>query len=154
MSVSKSVQQKFSIFTVLDSPPYLRLKSGVAEAYAAGIFKATESQSLPLQKYIKAIPDLAFYINVINDILSFHKEEIAGETYNLIHLRTRSLSSSGVPGTGPNGEWTPYDTLRLLCDEVIEATHRIDGLLRLDECEREKCGARGSRVMSTRWISR
>ncbi|KAF7328107.1 Terpenoid synthase [Mycena sanguinolenta] len=124
----------------LKFPHYLRSKTGIAEAYAAGIFKATESQYLPLQKYIKALPDLTFYIEAFNDILSFHKEEIAGETYNLIHLRTRSISSSGVPGTGANGEWTPYDTLRLLCDEVIEAAHRIDGLLRLDECERKLRG--------------
>ncbi|KAJ6503883.1 isoprenoid synthase domain-containing protein [Mycena sanguinolenta] len=121
-------------------PHYLRLKTGVAEAYVAGIFKTTNSQYLPLQKYVKALPDLAFYINVMNDVLSFYKEEIVGETYNFVHLRTRSISSSGVPGTGPNGEWTPYDTLRLLCDELREATHRIDGLLRLDECERKLRG--------------
>ncbi|KAK6992657.1 terpenoid synthase [Favolaschia claudopus] len=125
-------------------PHYLRSKSGIAEAYAAGVFKADKEQYLPLTKYIKVIPDLTFYIEVINDVLSFYKEEIAGETYNLIHLRTRSISSSGKRlGTGVDGTWTPYDTLRMLCDELGEATRRIDGLLRLEECERKLRGELG-----------
>ncbi|KAF8149198.1 hypothetical protein K438DRAFT_1625174, partial [Mycena galopus ATCC 62051] len=125
------------------SPHYLRSKTGAAEAYAAGVFKATKEQCLPVTRYMKAIPDLAFYVEVVNDVMSFHKEEIAGETYNLIHLRTRSLTSSGVRSNGVDGEWTCYDTLRLLCDEIREATHRIDGLLRLDECERKLRGESG-----------
>ncbi|KAF7349454.1 Terpenoid synthase [Mycena sanguinolenta] len=124
----------------LKFPHYLRSKSGIAEAYAAGIFKANKNQYLPLTKFIKVLPDLTFYIEVINDVLSFYKEELAGETYNLIHLRTRSISSSRVHSKGVDGEWTPYDTLQLLCDEIREATYRIDGLLRLDECERKMRG--------------
>jgi hypothetical protein len=77
----------------------------------------------------------------MNDVLSFHKEEIDGETYNLIHLRTRSLSLSGFHGLGANEEWTCYDTLRLLCDEIREATYRIDGMLRLEECEKKLQGS-------------
>ncbi|KAJ6570879.1 isoprenoid synthase domain-containing protein [Mycena vulgaris] len=127
----------------LKFPHYLRSKSGIAEAYAAGIFKATRGQSPPLMKYIKVLPDLTFFIEVINDILSFHKEELAGETYNLIHLRTRALSSAGAEGNGIAGEWTPHDTLCLLCDEIREAVRRIDGLLRLEECERKTGGATG-----------
>lgn len=80
---------------------------------------------------------------VMNDLLSFYKEEIDGETYNLIHLRTRSLSASGVHGSGMNAEWTCYDTLRLLCDEIRQATRSIDGLLRLEECERKLQGDPG-----------
>jgi hypothetical protein len=127
----------------LKFPHYLRSKSGIAEAYAAGVFKATKEQSLPLTRYVKVIPDLTFYIEVINDVMSFYKEEIDGETYNLIGLRTRSLVSSRVRGSGEEGEWTAYDTLRLLCDEIREATYRIDGLLRLDECERKLRGEAG-----------
>ncbi|KAJ6571451.1 terpenoid synthase [Mycena capillaripes] len=130
----------------IDSPHYLRSKSGIAEAYAAAIFKATKDQYLPLTKFIKVLPDLTFYIEVINDLLSFHKEEIDGETYNLIHLRTRSLALSGVRGNGSAGEWTSNDTFGLLCDEIREATRRIDGLLRLDECERKARGEAGVSV--------
>ncbi|KAJ7131825.1 isoprenoid synthase domain-containing protein [Mycena crocata] len=132
------------IFTAeCDSPHYLRSKSGIAEAYVAGIFKATRDQSCAVAKYIRAVPDLTFFIEVMNDLLSFHKEELAGETHNLIHLRTRALSSSGAARSGHEGEWTPYDTFSLLCDEVREATLRIDGLLRLEECERKVCGVTG-----------
>ncbi|KAJ7881253.1 isoprenoid synthase domain-containing protein [Mycena leptocephala] len=127
----------------LKFPHYLRSKSGIAEAYAACIFKTTKEQCLPLTRYIRVLPDLTFYIEVMNDLLSFYKEEIDGETYNLIHLRTRSLSSSGVRGSGTTGDWTSYDTLQLLCDEIREATHRIDGLLRLEECEKKMRGEAG-----------
>ncbi|KAJ7624323.1 terpenoid synthase [Mycena polygramma] len=124
-------------------PHYLRSKSGIAEAYAAAIFKANKEQHFPLTKYIKVLPDLTFYIEVMNDLLSFHKEEIAGETYNLIHLRTRALACSGARGTGLLGGWTCTDTVRLLCDEMREATRRIDGLLRLEDCERKMLGEPG-----------
>jgi hypothetical protein len=144
------------------SPHWLRSKSGIAEAYAAGIFKASKEQNFPLNKFIRVLPDLTFFIvsfhqvsvrcrvksnplpqEVINDLLSFHKEELAGETYNLIHLRTRALSASGARGSGLSGEWTVNDTVELLCDEIREATHRIDGLLRLDDCEKKLRGEPG-----------
>ena len=76
----------------------------------------------------------------MNDILSFYKEELAGETHNFIHIRTRSLASAGKRGSGPAGEWTAHDTLRLLCQELLEATRRVDGVLRLEECERKMRG--------------
>ncbi|KAJ7150707.1 isoprenoid synthase domain-containing protein [Mycena filopes] len=121
-------------------PDYLRYKSAIGEAYAAWMFKATKEQKLPMIKYIQVLPDATFFVEAVNDILSFYKEELAGETHNLIHLRTRSLSSSGARGSGADGEWTPHDTLMLLCDEVKAATFRIDRVLRLDECERKMRG--------------
>ncbi|KAJ7729390.1 isoprenoid synthase domain-containing protein [Mycena maculata] len=124
----------------LKFPHYLRSKNGLGEAYAAGIFQTTDGQNLPVKKYIRAVPDMSFFFEAMNDLLSFHKEELAGETYNLIHLRTRALSSSGVHGSGISGEWTLYDTFGLLCDELVEATRRIDGLLRVEECERKARG--------------
>ncbi|KAK7046466.1 terpenoid synthase [Favolaschia claudopus] len=133
-----SLASKLRVFGWL--PHYLRYKSAVSEAYAACIFKANKEQNLPLTKYMKAIPDIVFFIEVANDILSFLKEELAAEKYNLIHLRTRSIAASGsmcMSGSGPGGTWTPYDTLRLLCDELRDATRRVDGLLRLEECERK-----------------
>ncbi|KAJ7604417.1 isoprenoid synthase domain-containing protein [Mycena polygramma] len=121
-------------------PRYLRVKSGTSEFYVAGIFKANKEQHLPFSKFIQAVPDAVFTIDVMNDILSFHKEELAGETYNFIYLRTRALSSAGKQGSGPAGEWTTDDTLHLLCEEVLEATRRVDGVLRLEECERKTRG--------------
>ncbi|KAJ6476899.1 isoprenoid synthase domain-containing protein [Mycena sanguinolenta] len=121
-------------------PHYMRSKSGIAEAYVAGTFKATKEQYIPLTRYIKAVPDFSFYIEGINDLLSFYKESMDGETYNFIQLRTRSLAATGVRGSGPSGEWVCHDTVRLLCDEIAAATKRIDQLLRLDECERKMRG--------------
>jgi hypothetical protein len=48
--------------------------------------------------------------DAMNDVLSFHNEKLAGETYNFIHLLTRPLSSSGAHGSGVNGQWMCYDT--------------------------------------------
>ncbi|KAK6988662.1 terpenoid synthase [Favolaschia claudopus] len=121
-------------------PHYMRGKSGIAEAYAALIFKATKAQDLPLIRYVRALPDLLFFLEVNNDVLSFYKEELAGETYNLIHLRTQSLVSVGAKGTGINGQWTLQDTVRLLCDELRDSVLRIDGLFRLEQCERSMRG--------------
>jgi hypothetical protein len=57
---------------VPDSPHYLRSKSGIAEAYAAGMFKATKAQHLPLTRYIKVLPDLTFYIVSLTPNVSGH----------------------------------------------------------------------------------
>lgn len=70
---------------------------------------------------------------MINDLLSFHKEQLAGETVNMISLQHQSWR--GGKGTGPLGEWTMVDTYGRLCDQVRDATLRIDKLLRLEECE-------------------
>jgi hypothetical protein len=66
----------------------------------------------------------------MNDVLSFHKEELAGEKYNLVHLWTQSLRSVNAgKGSGTNGEWTIIDTIQLSCREVREAIWRVDSLL-------------------------
>ncbi|KAJ7191430.1 isoprenoid synthase domain-containing protein [Mycena pura] len=123
-----------------DFPRYLRIRTGASESCVAWIFKAAKEQHLPVDRFFKAVPDAVFFIDVMNDILSFHKEELAGETHNFIHTRTRSLSAAGNRGSGAAGEWTPDDTVRLLCQELLEATRRIDGVLRLEECERKMRG--------------
>lgn len=41
---------------------YLRDKSGFGEAFAAAIFKASKNQKLPLSRFVKAFPDLIYYI--------------------------------------------------------------------------------------------
>jgi len=72
----------------------------------------------------------------VNDLLSFHKEELAGETSNLVHLKTQAFRSiPSFKGSGPSGEWTVSDTIHLLCDEVKDATLRIDRLLHVEENE-------------------
>ncbi|KAJ7609440.1 hypothetical protein FB45DRAFT_876539 [Roridomyces roridus] len=125
-------------------PQYLRSKSGVPDAYAAVAFTSNTNQPYPLEKYVRAFPDFGFYILGIeivsqfamNDVTSFHKEELVDEKHTLIRLRARSLFFTGARGTGPDGKWTPFDTLVMLCDELRAATHRVDKILRVDDCEK------------------
>jgi hypothetical protein len=54
---------KFSSFYfTLISPYYLRQKTALGEPYAAAIFKANRGQELPLTRYIKAMPDISFFV--------------------------------------------------------------------------------------------
>ncbi|TFK47415.1 terpenoid synthase [Heliocybe sulcata] len=112
-------------------PYFLRQKTAIGEAYAAAIFKAHRTQELPLTRYITAVPDINFTIEIMNDLLSFHKEEMEGETINLIQLLTQSIrSDASVTGSS---EWNSNDTFDLLCSHVKDAHARIDTLLRSDE---------------------
>lgn len=75
--------------------------------------------------------------------MSFYKEQLAGETINMISLQHRSWSvvrGEDGSGTGPTGEWTLMDTFGCLCDEMRDATLRVDKQLRLDICERIERG--------------
>ncbi|KZT25526.1 terpenoid synthase [Neolentinus lepideus HHB14362 ss-1] len=113
------------------SPYFLRQKTAIGEAYAAAIFKAYRTQELPLTRYIKAIPDANFTIEIMNDLLSFHKEELEGEKINLIQLLTQSIRSDR--STTGGSEWDSNDTFNLLCNQVRDAFERVDSLLRLHE---------------------
>ncbi|KAF8805010.1 terpenoid synthase [Phlegmacium glaucopus] len=66
-------------------PYYLRKKTGAAAAYAFMIFPRDSNPDISV--YIQAMGDLCLFINLTNDILSFHKEYLARETNNYIHNR-------------------------------------------------------------------
>ncbi|KAJ7325956.1 hypothetical protein DFH08DRAFT_817036 [Mycena albidolilacea] len=97
----------------LEFPHYLHLKNGVAEAYAAGIFKATKDQIFPLRRYIKVLPDVTFFIHIGNE---------AAEMLGSGRTMTRS---------------------NFFCEELRQAIRRIGGSLRLEECERSMRGDPG-----------
>ncbi|EPQ51648.1 hypothetical protein GLOTRDRAFT_96364 [Gloeophyllum trabeum ATCC 11539] len=119
-------------------PHFLRQKTAIAESYAAAIFKANRAQELPLTRYIKAIPDIAFTIEIMNDLLSFHKEEMEGEEFNLVQLLTQSIRrQQTLLGTT---DWDVNDTIDLLCDQVKESFHRVDVLLRLADFDNSVAG--------------
>ncbi|PBK60076.1 terpenoid synthase [Armillaria solidipes] len=61
---------------------YLRGMSGIPEAFAMFIFP----RKLPYHVYVQALPSICQHINFTNDVLSFYKEEYAGETGNFISL--------------------------------------------------------------------
>ncbi|KAI0411818.1 isoprenoid synthase domain-containing protein [Xylaria grammica] len=66
-------------------PYYLRDKDGASEAYAWMTFPKALYPDISL--YMEAIPDMNKYLSFTNDILSFYKEEMAGERDNYMHSR-------------------------------------------------------------------
>ncbi|KAF8887823.1 isoprenoid synthase domain-containing protein [Infundibulicybe gibba] len=63
-------------------PGYLRYITGNSRPYALFFFP----RDIPLEAYVQIIPDIINYSNDVNDIFSFYKEELAGETNNQICL--------------------------------------------------------------------
>ncbi|TFK38295.1 isoprenoid synthase domain-containing protein [Crucibulum laeve] len=59
---------------------FSRVMSGASEVYALFAFPT----DIPLQGYIQALHDMTMFINNGNDILSFYKEDLAGENVNRI----------------------------------------------------------------------
>ncbi|KAF4449577.1 longiborneol synthase [Fusarium austroafricanum] len=64
---------------------FMRDKDGVGEAYAWFTFPKTMCPDISC--FMEMIPDLSAWIGLTNDILSFYKEEKAGETHNYIHTK-------------------------------------------------------------------
>ncbi|KAK8058120.1 hypothetical protein PG994_008568 [Apiospora phragmitis] len=61
---------------------YVREKDGGGDAVA--YFTFPKAMYPNQEEYLECIPDLARYINLANDVLSFYKEERAGENDNFI----------------------------------------------------------------------
>ncbi|KAK0442302.1 uncharacterized protein EV420DRAFT_1727569 [Desarmillaria tabescens] len=59
---------------------YLRQLSGFGEDAAIFVFP----RELPYKWYIQALPSIHDFINFGNDVLSFYKEECAGETHTVL----------------------------------------------------------------------
>ncbi|KAJ6459594.1 isoprenoid synthase domain-containing protein [Mycena sanguinolenta] len=66
-------------------PKYLRAMSGVGPGYSCAIFPKQTHHDI--SAYIQILPDIGDYFCLANDVLSFYKEELAGETTNQVHLR-------------------------------------------------------------------
>ncbi|KAH6639941.1 isoprenoid synthase domain-containing protein [Truncatella angustata] len=92
-------------------PFYIRDKVGVAEAFAYLSFPRDCCPDISC--YIEAISDMNTYLNLTNDILSFYKEEKAGEKHNYIHNRA-FYERRNV-----------YAVLQDIIEENLEAHHRI-----------------------------
>ncbi|OAX32084.1 terpenoid synthase [Rhizopogon vinicolor AM-OR11-026] len=90
-------------------PEYWRTLSGLPNAIAFLLFPSM----LPVQEYIQSMPDLAIIADHMNDILSFYKEEISGDTANYISLRAASRAI------------TKLDALREVIDQTVQAHHNI-----------------------------
>ncbi|KAG6812295.1 hypothetical protein H0H93_013891, partial [Arthromyces matolae] len=98
-------------------PDYLREKTGTSSAYAFFIFPRNDLEYC-VTDFIQVIGDIKIYINHVNDLLSFYKEELAGETDNYIHIRAYIQGKSA------------YDTLADVARESVAAYSRVSGILR------------------------
>ncbi|KAG2137297.1 isoprenoid synthase domain-containing protein [Suillus cothurnatus] len=95
-------------------PEYSRLLSGFPDAFGFNIFPST----FPLREYVQCMPDLAIVLNHTNDILSYYKEEIEGDSANYISLMAASRAL------------TKQDALRELIEKTVQAHHNILEFLR------------------------
>ncbi|KAJ8515776.1 hypothetical protein ONZ45_g6826 [Pleurotus djamor] len=73
-------------------PEFVRGLSGIAFSYAIFIFP----RAVPMDAFMQAIPSMSHYINHTNDVLSFYKEEIAGEASNYISILANNQKISKV----------------------------------------------------------
>ncbi|KAK7943893.1 terpenoid synthase [Apiospora aurea] len=96
-------------------PYYFRHMSGITEAYA--IFTYPSGQYPDLSQFLEAIPDIALFININNDVLSFYKEEIADESTNYIHNRARRERKD------------PLAVVREVQQEVVDCVGRVNCIL-------------------------
>ncbi|KAJ7660446.1 isoprenoid synthase domain-containing protein [Mycena rosella] len=68
-------------------PRYLRTKSGMASGFSCAAFPHVAHPDITT--YIQALPEIEEYLCLVNDILSFYKEDLAGETMNYVSVRAK-----------------------------------------------------------------
>ncbi|KAF4601352.1 terpene cyclase [Pleurotus pulmonarius] len=95
-------------------PQFLRGLSGISCAYCLFIFP----KDVHLNTYIQAMPSMMDYINHMNDVLSFYKEEVNGEDNNYISILSKHR---GVPKT---------ETLEQLANLVASSYEAASNILR------------------------
>ncbi|OAX39479.1 terpenoid synthase [Rhizopogon vinicolor AM-OR11-026] len=88
---------------------YSRLISSYASAYALFIFPST----VPHRDFIQSMPDLIFIVCTVNDILSFYKEECAGDAANYVSLVAAS------------GGLTKQNALHVVIEKTMQAHDNI-----------------------------
>lgn len=97
-------------------PEYLRIKTGVAEAYAFLLFpEDLYPEEKLLHAYLPAIPYIMKYFNYVNDLLSFYKE--ADENANYISNYAVAYNI------------TPFESFEILCERIIDIFHIINTIL-------------------------
>ncbi|KAJ6616718.1 hypothetical protein B0H10DRAFT_1798904 [Mycena sp. CBHHK59/15] len=69
-------------------PKYLRAKSGMAPGFSATAFPKSVHPNI--STYVQALPDIDEYLCLVNDILSFFKEDLDGETMTYVSIRSRT----------------------------------------------------------------
>jgi hypothetical protein len=111
-------------------PTWLREKSGICEAFAITSFCAPGGIDLPIRLWVAALPEMRVFINHVNDILSFSKELLEGDSASYIAVVTKEHRAIGMPGTAQDGGWCLRDTFSEVYTKVLSAASRINRLLR------------------------
>ncbi|KAJ7618766.1 isoprenoid synthase domain-containing protein [Roridomyces roridus] len=101
--------------TAASWPWYLRTKTSMAAGLASGIFPMAAHPDL--RTYIHALPDMDKYLCLVNDILSFYKEDLAGESVNYVSWRAKVEDKA------------PRRVLVEMVEEVGDLHRRIEGTL-------------------------
>ncbi|ETS01845.1 terpenoid synthase [Trichoderma reesei RUT C-30] len=97
-------------------PDFYRDMSGMNVAYA--VFCYPKAQYPDASAYLEAIPDMARFIDISNDVLSFYKEEVGGDTRNYLHNRA---NATGKP---------IMEVLHEVNKETIDAAKRVEQILK------------------------
>ncbi|KAI0343535.1 terpenoid synthase [Trametopsis cervina] len=95
---------------------YKRLRNALGGAY--GFFVWDKFSFPDVSVHIQVIPETMIFLNYANDILSFYKEELAGERDNYIHDRSR-ITKEGVPAV-----------LKHVVQEVVASVDRAREILK------------------------
>jgi len=111
-------------------PAWLRERSAVAETFAISSFRAPGGVDVPTYLWVTAIPELRNVILSINDLLSFAKELLAGDTTSSLAVITKERRLIGMPGTAPDGGWCLRDSFDEVYGKAVVPAARINRLLR------------------------
>ncbi|KAK6720728.1 Longiborneol synthase clm1 [Fusarium graminearum] len=94
---------------------YIRERDGVGEAYSWFTFPKRQFPNLDIP--IEAIEDMTRFIAYLNDVLSFYKESLAGETHNYIN---HTAAYEGVDSDA---------ALHKTAQDTIDCARRIESVL-------------------------
>ncbi|KAI0667869.1 terpenoid synthase [Trametes maxima] len=93
-------------------PWYLRSRAGIGAPFTHFMF-ANNWRQTP-ETYIQILPEMDRWTLGAKYVLSFYKEELAGETQNYVHIRSAADQTS------------PEVVLRRLIEEVADTARRVD----------------------------
>ncbi|KAF8066673.1 isoprenoid synthase domain-containing protein [Lyophyllum atratum] len=99
-------------------PLFLRERTGLGVPGALMLF--SPSQPIEFLDCFRALGDMSFWIAAVNDLLSFFKEQLAGETATYIHARAEAEGRS------------PLRVFATLKDELSAASRNITRALGAD----------------------
>ncbi|KIL66611.1 hypothetical protein M378DRAFT_370259 [Amanita muscaria Koide BX008] len=94
-------------------PVFMKNLAGLSRMCAMLIFP----RGISLRSYMEAIPDCMTYVNVINDIFSLYKEELANESINFVSTMAKSSGK------------TKIEVIQQLADETIETCNAVTSVL-------------------------